>query len=702
MASCNSTSSRTVALTGAKVTCFFSPRQQKESLPQVANLGMRHSIAIAAACSCLGQSNSSNFFCRPSTKQQDEQYQQLVVNKITCLFERHKLVNHHNHLCAACNGRGIHKNSSKLSNKTSKLTEKISSHLNDKLTATPKELKKFLHLLKVPHEQILCAKVGTKQPLLQSSMATRKDSSPDRDNHLVANNNDDYSHIDKDTDSGYAWVILAVIFVINASTIGTARAYGLIFDKLAHEDEQSRSQAALPFTIMGAVENMAGLFSGYLLTRLGSWRVTVCAGSLLVAVAHLLAAILASQTGQLLAMGLMCGFGQSLVTISFFQVNNAYFVRYRSTAFGLGLTGSVFGTLYITPLCQYVLDNYGTSACYLMLGLILLPNVPLSLLLKPKRTNETSSQFNSNKPSTTAHTTLVENPVVNLNQGPPTIDINRPEIVTISGKLSQRDKQTRGIWTSIKLVICNPIFHLIWPTQLLFCWFNWVFTIFIVDFGKDRGLSNSYVAQLVPIWAFGQLVGRLVLGSLVDLKYITYKSFTVICFASIGLITWALNNVKADGDYLNLLVSVLVFMLSMFIALLYILFNGLVVNYVERSLQSLSIGISSFTGSFFLLPRASVIGYYRDTTGNYDAMLTMFTYTALIAATFWLVIPPVCRRLYRLWLDNMKRHTNKALENLQPYSSWILNSKSSSLRQIDFKKQEPRICPSLCLSHQYR
>ena len=189
-----------------------------------------------------------------------------------------------------------------------------------------------------------------------------------------------------DVDGGYAWIVLAVIFFINASTFGTARAYGLIFDKLARDDNKSRTEAAMPFTIMGAVENMAGPLTGYLLARTNnSWRATVFSGSCLITLSHLLAALLVdSHLGQLLSIGLMCGLGLSLVSISFFQLNNAYFVRYRSTAFGLGMTGAAFGTLYISPLCQYSLDNYGVSMCYLMLSLILLPNVPLSLLLKPK------------------------------------------------------------------------------------------------------------------------------------------------------------------------------------------------------------------------------------------------------------------------------------------------------------------------------
>lgn len=442
-------------------------------------------------------------------------------------------------------------------------------------------------------------------------------------------------------DSGYAWIILGVMFVINASTFGTARAYGLIFEKLVRQGEQTRSQAALPFTIMGAIENMAGPLTGYLLTRCGSWRLTVFIGSSLITLSHLFAALLDSLPGQIISMGFMCGIGQSFVTISSFQINNSYFVRYRSRAFGLGLTGAAFGTLYITPLCQYVLNNYNHQLCYLMLGLILLPNVFLSLLLKQNKQQQQREQEQIQiAPNLPVSIEITNCPTEKR------VILKEQQINTISGDLVVDNSKIiivaqlePSVWQSIKLIIKSPLFHLIWTLQLLFCWFNFVFGMIIVDFGKDRELDSGQVAKLIPIWAFGQLVGRLFLGSLVDFKLLSYEVFTVICFGSIGAITWTLNNVRGETlEQQDILISILVFTLSMFISNLYILFNGLVVSYMDKSLTALSIGISSFTSSFFLLPRASTIGYYRDTIGNYDAMLSMFTYVAAIAALVWLVV----------------------------------------------------------------
>lgn len=519
------------------------------------------------------------------------------------------------------------------------------------------------------------------RPLLQFWNKLKSEGDDREEAKQIANDGDDDDDDDNNVDCGYAWIILAVMFVINASTFGTARAYGLIFEKLAREHKNARTEAALPFTIMGAIENMGGPLTGYLLTKTNSWRLTVFIGSCLITLSHLLAAFCKTITSQILTMGLMCGFGLSFVTISSFQINNAYFVRYRSRAFGLGLTGAVFGTFYISPICQYVLNNSTTTCeCYLMLSLILLPNVPLSLLLKPKKVKTTTTATNKSYQQ-------------------------KQHIKTISHQLNQKQKEEEeeekqqqkqsSIWFNIKKVLKTPLFHLIWPTQLLFCWFNFVFGMIIVDFSKDRGLDCDNGAHLIPIWAFGQLTGRTILGSFVDLKIVSYKLFTIICFISISASTYILNNVRLnDSQYQDILLSLIVFILSMFISNLYILFNGLILNYMEESLTPLSLGISSFTSGFFLLPRANVIGYYRDTIGNYDSMLTLFTYISLIAAIVWFLFPQLFERLKeregKRKQEQLSLNQNKHLNNNNYTLKWFKCYSLTSVYKIPHNNLPPK------------
>lgn len=480
--------------------------------------------------------------------------------------------------------------------------------------------------------------------------------------------------IDPDVDGGYALIILIVMFLINASTYGTARAYGLIFEKSVREDDSSRVDAAIPFTIMGALENMSGPLAGYLLARSQSWRLTVLLGSTLVCLAHLLAAYFSSLTGRIVTMGIVCGFGTSLITISSFQINNAYFVRYRSRAFGFGLTGAAFGTLYISPLCQHILGEYSINTCYLILGIILLPNVPLSLLLKPKGYSNASRNklpdqvINCDKQqSLTAPTNNNSIYIIqssrqlqsstksdqqqqldNKEKLYPDVQFKSDHLVISNS--DNNHTSNYNIFFSIKHVIKEPIFHLIWPTQLIFCWFNFVFGMIIVDFAKDRGLNDTELSYLIPTWALGQLVGRLILGAIVDIEFITYKLFTVICLTCIAISTWALQNFQTISVTIGTtsykteanLMILLVLILSIFISNLYILFNGLVANYIEHEFTAMSVGISSFITSFFLIPRAHIIGYYRDTLGDYNSMLYLFTCVAATAALVWFIIPPLC------------------------------------------------------------
>lgn len=470
----------------------------------------------------------------------------------------------------------------------------------------------------------------------------------------------------RNVDCGYAYIILAVMFIINANTFGSARAYGLIFKRLARDEDQTRSLAAMPFTIMGAVENMSGPLIGHLLVKGLSWRTIVFTGTCLVSLAHLLAGLCEwSLWGQILTMGLMCGLGLSCITISSFQINNAYFVRYRSRAFGLGLTGAVFGTLYMTPVCQFTLNTQqSTKYCYLVLGLFLLPSVPLSLLLRPKPLPRSlieaeaaaaareEEEDDDDRTTTTGGEKQTSGLVANghlLSNGQKPQhqqqQQQQPEFITPTNT-NQKQSSRLGTWQATKLIMCKPIFHLIWPTQLLFCWFNFVISIIIADFGRDRQLDEDESSNLLLVWAVGQFFGRIFLGAIVDMNLISYKSFTIICLSSIGSSTWLLNHVTTTSstpglsqDYANLCISSIVFVLSMFIANLYILLNGLVLRYMETELAAMSLGLSSFLGSFFLLPRAHTIGFFREQYGAYDQMLDLFGYVAFASSLAWFLVP---------------------------------------------------------------
>lgn len=445
-----------------------------------------------------------------------------------------------------------------------------------------------------------------------------------------SNNNELIKQIennDPNVDGGYAWIILMTMFTINASTFGAHRAYGLIFERLARNGLQTRAEASLPFTIMGAVENMGGLLTGYLISQT-SWRVTVFLGSCLITSAHFLAALSTSPLASIASMGLINGAGLSLVAISSFQINNAYFLRYRSTAFGLSLTGAAFGALFISPLCQFVLQKYNDDSrvCYFLLSAILAPNVPLSLLLKPKPLIENESQ----KTKSQIHDDNI--------------------IIKHQQNLNVADAETNTsstFWQSVVKVLRTPMFHLIWPMQLLYCWLNFVYGVIIVDFGKDRGLQTSVASSLVMFWALGQLVGRVALSSLVDNtnRFLSLRWLTVLNMAVVALLTCSINNVQSQDAHTDIQISTLTFLLSIFIANQFILFNGLVVTYMQPNLSAMSIGISSFIGSFLLLPRASVIGYFRDSFGNYDSMLAVFAVVLTLSALAWLALPPLFDQL---------------------------------------------------------
>lgn len=587
--------------------------------------------------------------------------------------------------------------------------------------------------------------------------------------------------VDKNVDAGYAWVILVTMFLINATTFGTVRVYGLIFEKLARTDHYTRTEASLPFAISGAIENMGGMLTCFLVYKT-SWRLVVFLGTLLTTCGHFGAYFSHSVTIDVVTIGLMCGLGTSFISIPFFQINNAYFVKYRTTAFGASLAGAAMGIYYVSPICEYTLEHYSVHTCYLVLSMILFPNVLLSLLLRPKslsqralhhhhsigdnkqqqqqqeqitdntqndERNEINDKYaekllsssclelpiSSTKPvsysimsrvrtrsncsitlldpSMDTKSNITSNSSINngqtskrkrnnatakywlanlLNKKIYTIpDYTKPgryipimqfdchagfttdnlhTLMSISETVANNDgskideitsnqcfcdiqsanclhSSTTTTATNItnnkpcsRNILTNPYFHLIWSTQVLYCWLNFIIGVVIVDFGKDRGIKSHVADTLILYWATGQLIGRIILGMIIDLRLLSYKNYTIVCLFVISSLTYMIVAMESDdSNCYSIVLSTIILALSAFIALLYLLFNGLMVTYVDGSLISVSIGISSFIGSFLLLPRASVIGYFRDTLGNYDDMINMLSLASLTFTLMWIVLP---------------------------------------------------------------
>lgn len=61
-----------------------------------------------------------------------------------------------------------------------------------------------------------------------------------------------------EVDRFQAWLTLACIFITNATTLGSLKIYGLIFQEIVAQNYYNREQASWPISTASTVQNLAG------------------------------------------------------------------------------------------------------------------------------------------------------------------------------------------------------------------------------------------------------------------------------------------------------------------------------------------------------------------------------------------------------------------------------------------------------------
>lgn len=83
----------------------------------------------------------------------------------------------------------------------------------------------------------------------------------------------------------------------------------------------------------------------------------------------------------------------ALANTLFYVVISQYFVKYRATASGIAVAGSSIGSFVLPVITEVVLDSFGLSGGFLILGGITMHALPLSLLLKSPQWIENPEQY---------------------------------------------------------------------------------------------------------------------------------------------------------------------------------------------------------------------------------------------------------------------------------------------------------------------
>ncbi|XP_076454441.1 monocarboxylate transporter 5-like [Babylonia areolata] len=169
-------------------------------------------------------------------------------------------------------------------------------------------------------------------------------------------------------DTGWAWVILLSVFVIQFVCFGLVRAFGVLFVAVQLSFETSASTVALLGGVQSAVFSITALVVMTTIVEMTSVRALTLAGAL-TGVAGFVACSFASDVSHIIVIFSLClGTAFGLTMGPGFNLMNAYFRRKLPVATAIVNTGGSIGSVVMPIATRMLLDEYFLSGAFLLLG----------------------------------------------------------------------------------------------------------------------------------------------------------------------------------------------------------------------------------------------------------------------------------------------------------------------------------------------
>ncbi len=165
-------------------------------------------------------------------------------------------------------------------------------------------------------------------------------------------------------------------------TLGVLYSWSVIKKALVHDWAWSNSAASMPYTVAIVVFAIALLVAGRMQDKMGPKKI-VMAGVVLTGLGLIASSFFSSPMMLIITFGVISGtgigFGYSCVTPA---VMKWFHPSQKGTVTGIVVGGFGVASIYIAPTTTWLLNSFGISRTFFMLGLFILAvGLPMSLLI---------------------------------------------------------------------------------------------------------------------------------------------------------------------------------------------------------------------------------------------------------------------------------------------------------------------------------
>jgi len=263
-------------------------------------------------------------------------------------------------------------------------------------------------------------------------------------------------------DGREGWRNVGAGFASMATVFGVAYSFGAFFGPMAEEFDAGRSATSLVFSITACLYFLLGVVSGPAVDRYGP-RPVLLAGAAAMGTGLLLTSLVDRLWVGYVTYGLGVGIGVACGYVPMVAVVGGWFVRRRSLALGLAVSGIGVGTLVVAPLAAALIDGLGWRITYrIFAGASVVSLVACALVATAP-----------------------------------------PRSTPVAAPVDVEDAR-------------DPAFAVLYVSGLLVSLALFLVFIFLTPFAEDHGVGRVAAAALVGVVGAASIVGRLLLGGLAD------------------------------------------------------------------------------------------------------------------------------------------------------------------------------------------
>jgi MFS family permease len=185
----------------------------------------------------------------------------------------------------------------------------------------------------------------------------------------------------------YGYVIVLIGFFTMLLMFGTFYTFGVFFKPLSTEFGWTRTEASGAYSLAAFLSGLLAVVMGRLTDRFGPRIVMTLCGFLL-GLGYLLMSQVSAIWQLYLFYGVVIGVGMSGAFVPPLSTVARWFVKRRGIMTGFVVAGIGIGTLIVPPVATWLIESWGWSTAYIVIGAIALVFIILVaqfLRLDPKK-----------------------------------------------------------------------------------------------------------------------------------------------------------------------------------------------------------------------------------------------------------------------------------------------------------------------------